>query len=269
MPEIDVPGHAKSWCTGYPDICPRNAFGNCSEPLKPFGMPGREEGALVEEVVGHVLDDVVKMFPDPMLHLGGDEAVGQRVQAMGRERKRRVVVWDEVWDLLGKDAHPQTVVQLWRPWGGSNRTRQARAPPRAPLAAGDMRAGVADQAGLAREQIAKAGHSMIWMQDGPWYLDDVEATWADMASVEESVAGRVHSDMCGNGTVTERRLLTSGWRAGGQVDASDLEQTVWPRLAAIAEALWCLLNQRGVAAAPLTNHRARQGPGAPGGCFHQ
>lgn len=178
------------------------------------------------------------------------------MQAMGRERKRRVVVWDEVWDLLGKDAHPQTVVQLWRPWGGSNRTRQARAPPRAPLAAcvppnacaadlsrvrmprhisgachppnrpsqtcptpvlpsvgpngvlcnahesvvslveantgpppsrGDMRAGVADQAGLAREQIAKAGHSMIWMQDGPWYLDDVEATWADMASVEVSL----------------------------------------------------------------------------------
>lgn len=28
-----------------------------------------------------------------------------------------------------------------------------------------------------------------------------------------------------------RRLLTSGWRAGGQVDASDLEQTVWPRCA--------------------------------------
>jgi hexosaminidase len=79
---------------------------------------------------------------------------------------------------------------------------------------------------------------------------------------------------------------------GEVVDASDLEQTLWPRLAAVAEQLWspqsitnatlainsayprlsefrCLLNRRGVRAAPANNHVARGPPAGPGGCLGQ
>lgn len=32
MVEFDVPGHAASWCAGYPDICPS---ASCNNPLDP------------------------------------------------------------------------------------------------------------------------------------------------------------------------------------------------------------------------------------------
>ena len=37
-------------------------------------------------------------------------------QAMAAARGRRVVAWDEAWELLGSALPPSTIVQQWR-WG--------------------------------------------------------------------------------------------------------------------------------------------------------
>jgi hexosaminidase len=75
---------------------------------------------------------------------------------------------------------------------------------------------------------------------------------------------------------------------GETVDPSDLDATIWPRAAAVAERLWtplnkmdvnaaedrlqtfrCILEERGVGAAPVLNSEARHSPFNPGSCFAQ
>ena len=96
-----------------------------------------------------------------------------------------------------------------------------------------------------------------------------------------------------NDTDQEKLVLGGqGEMWGETVDASDIEQTLWPRLAAVGEQLWspqdvtmastsiasayprlkafrCLLNRRGVKAAPTNNGGAREAPAGPGSCFDQ
>ncbi|KAG6395298.1 hypothetical protein SASPL_145940 [Salvia splendens] len=63
MAEVDVPGHAESWGTGYPDLWPSSS---CREPLdvsKNFTF----------DLISGILSDMKKIFPFGLFHLGGDE----------------------------------------------------------------------------------------------------------------------------------------------------------------------------------------------------
>ena len=85
--EFDVPGHAASWCKGYPSLCVST---NCSGPLTAKGFPSqpcceplnvanpetfdRIEALLKECTGGHVATTPGKpsagLFKDNLIHLG-------------------------------------------------------------------------------------------------------------------------------------------------------------------------------------------------------
>ena len=72
---------------------------------------------------------------------------------------------------------------------------------------------------------------MLWSTDGVWYLDGLGSTWETMYRQEPCTG--ITDDVCA-------KLVLGGGGAmwGETVDTSDIEQTVWPRLGAIAERLW-------------------------------
>ena len=74
MVEFDMPGHAGSWCAGYPEVCPSTS---CVQPLnvasnKTFDLIA----GLLGEMTGKASSAPGKpsgLFPSNMIHLGGDE----------------------------------------------------------------------------------------------------------------------------------------------------------------------------------------------------
>jgi hexosaminidase len=71
MIEFDIPGHAASWCTGYPEICPSPS---CLEPLNPASELTFEIiESLMKECTTPSALTPTSLFPYSLFHLGGDE----------------------------------------------------------------------------------------------------------------------------------------------------------------------------------------------------
>ncbi|KAF2321288.1 hypothetical protein GH714_038505 [Hevea brasiliensis] len=270
MAEIDVPGHAESWGMGYPDLWPS---ASCREPLdvaKNFTF----------DVISGILTDMRKIFPFELFHLGGDEVntdcwnstshVKQwlqdrnlttkdayqyfvlRAQEIAISKGWTPVNWEETFNTFASNLHPRTIVHNWL--GG----------------------------GVCPKVVAK-GFRCIFSNQGFWYLDHLDVPWDEVYEAEP---------LEGINITSEQELVL-----GGEVcmwaeiaDTSNIQQTIWPRAAAAAERLWsrreaissgnitltalprlhyfrCLLNRRGVQAAPVENFYARQPPIGPGSCY--
>lgn len=257
VPEVDMPGHVTSWLTAYPALGYQQV-----QSAERFGVhaacldPGSEA---VYAVIGSILDTLVAVFPDPCLHIGGDEVsprwwtedpkiqalmateglvdvravqgyFNRRVGAMVAERGRQVVAWDEVIDA-GMDA--DWIVQAWR--------------------------GVS-----MRDRVTAAGNRVLL--SAPYYLDlhfpadvhygfDPGASQAVLLAQEDALTGDARFEHVAGGI-----RWTEQWRAGA-VDVPDaggselllggeaclwgelvtddvLDLRLWSRLPAIAERFW-------------------------------
>ncbi|AAB60911.1 ESTs gb/T43256,gb/46316,gb/N64930,gb/AA395255,gb/AA404382 come from this gene [Arabidopsis thaliana] len=269
LAEIDVPGHALSWGKGYPALWPSK---NCQEPLD-------VSSDFTFKVIDGILSDFSKIFKFKFVHLGGDEVnttcwsatprIAQwlkkhrmsekeayqyfvlRAQKIALSHGYEIINWEETFINFGSKLNRKTVVHNWL------------------------------NTGLV-ENVTASGLRCIVSNQEFWYLDHIDAPWQGFYANEpfQNITDKKQQSLVLGGEVCM-------W--GEHIDASDIEQTIWPRAAAAAERLWtpyaklaknpnnvttrlahfrCLLNQRGVAAAPLVGG-GRVVPFEPGSCLAQ
>jgi len=281
MVEFDMPGHAGSWCKGYPEVCPSTS---CTQPLN---LASNATWDLITALLGEMTgaNGGKALFEDHYIHLGGDEVntncwtksseiskwlsdrgmtadqgyayFVKRAAEIALSQKRRPVQWVEVFDHFGTQLDNRTIVHVWK-----------------------------DKGTLAK--VVAAGYDAL-LDNSPgsdsWYLDHLSVAW-------EAVYGNEPCSEISEQSQCDRVMGGQGEMWGETADMSDEEQTVWPRLGAIAERLWtprdktaqalasgdahnriqafrCMLNRRGIRAAPVNNKDARSAPPGPGGCYVQ
>ncbi|XP_065873955.1 beta-hexosaminidase 3 isoform X2 [Euphorbia lathyris] len=268
LAEIDVPGHALSWGVGYPSLWPSK---DCQTPLD-------VSNDFTFKVIDGILSDFSKIFKFKFVHLGGDEVDTScwrtshvmkwlkenrmnetdayqyfvlLAQKLALSHGYEIVNWEETFNNFGNKLNKKTVVHNW------------------------LGSGVA-------EKVVNAGLRCIVSNQDKWYLDHLDTTWEEFYMNEPLT----------NITDPQKQKLVIGGEVcmwGESVDASDIEQTIWPRAAAAAERLWtpidklakdpdqvygrlthfrCLLNQRGIAAGPVAE-MGRSPPFGPASCFEQ
>ena len=265
MGEIDMPGHAASWCVGYPELCPS---ATCQQPLDP-------SNERTFTVIRQLMEELTSALPYSLFHVGGDEVdvscwtqvphVQQwmasrnytaldallyfttRVQAIARSLQRTPVTWDEVYQEFGTRLPHDTIIHVWR---------------------------------LTQLHVnaTNDGFRTILSVTIPWYLDGAYL-WQMQYATDPW-----------DGLVPAQRALVLGGETclwSEEVDSGDLFNTVWPRAAAVAEKLWsawevddvlaaeprfawfrCHLNRRGVGASPYLIP-FRTAPAGPGACLAQ
>ncbi|KAJ0982707.1 hypothetical protein J5N97_010962 [Dioscorea zingiberensis] len=269
VPEIDTPGHTGSWAGAYPDIvtCANkfwlpNGAGDSSNRLALEPGTGQLNPLHPQtyQVLHNVLRDAASLFPDPFFHSGADELIpacwssdpsilsflssgGTLSQLLHLflssshplllSLNRTVVYWEDV--LLDPTINVSssffspatTILQTWN--NGVNNTKR----------------------------LVSAGYRVIVSSSDFYYLDCGHGDFVgnDSAYDVANDAGTSGESWCGpfktwqriydydiveGLTEQERKLVIGGEVAlwSEQADGTVVDGRVWPRTAAMAEALW-------------------------------
>jgi hexosaminidase len=225
VPEFDIPGHATSWVVGYPELASAPgpyAIERRWGVFDPVLDPTNEK---TYELLEGFLGEMAALFPDPFLHIGGDENNGKqwsanpRIQAFirehglknneglhayfnGRVREilakhgKKMIGWDEI---LHPDLPKDSVIHSWR-----------------------------GAAGLV--DAARRGYTAI-LSNG-YYIDLIQPTWKhylnDPLPTDTPLTPEEQKRIIGG-----EATMWSEW-----VTPETIDSRIWPRTAAIAERLW-------------------------------
>jgi hexosaminidase len=240
VPEIEMPGHARAALAAYPEL------GNTGKPVEvatTWGVfkevYGVDDRTL--EFIEDVLSEVLELFPSKFIHVGGDEcpktewkqspAAQARMKALGLKSEDELQSWFIKRIDGWLTAHGRRLI-------GWNEILQGGLAPGAAVMSWQ-----GEEGGIAA---ARAGHDVVMAPEEFVYLDHYQAK-----GPQEPVAipGGVVSLEKVYGYDPVPAALSGAESAhvlGAQAqlwteyipDGRHLEYMAWPRLCALAEAVW-------------------------------
>ena len=225
VPEFDIPGHATSWVTAYPELASAPGPYVIERKWGVFDPVLDPTNPKVYELLDGFLGEMAALFPDAYIHIGGDENNGvqwnanaqiqtyirehmlkdnaglhayfnSRVHAILTKYGKKMIGWDEI---LHPDLPAGSVVHSWRgPDGIAEATKQ--------------------------------GFATI-LSNG-YYID------LNYPTVDHYLNDPVPADT--KLTAEQQKLVLGGeatmWAEW--VSPETIDSRIWPRTAAIAERLW-------------------------------
>ena len=225
VPEFDIPGHTTSWLVGYPELAAAPGPYAIERRWGVFDPVMDPTNQSLYRLLDGFLGEMTGLFPDPYLHIGGDEVNGvqwsnnARIQQFIRERGlkdnaglqayfsrrvlaivakhgRKMVGWDEI---LTPGLPSDAVIHSWR-----------------------------GPESLARA--AQQGYAGI-LSNG-YYIDLIHSA-AEHYRVDPLPADTPLTP------AEQRRVLGGeGTMWAEWVTPETVDSRIWPRMAAIAERLW-------------------------------
>eukprot|EP00761_Pharyngomonas_kirbyi_P000590 gb/GECH01000590.1/.p1 GENE.gb/GECH01000590.1/~~gb/GECH01000590.1/.p1 ORF type:complete len:584 (+),score=102.63 gb/GECH01000590.1/:1-1752(+) len=230
VPEIDMPGHSKSWGKGYSGIT-----SPCSK-VRENNIPLNPANPLTLEIANSVLKEMTELFPDTYLHIGSDEVDS--------------TCWEKSDDLSRlksekqlpsiKDAWGYFLSQVENTWSNQGKKMMCWAELFLKQGYYQIPSDSIVQVWLKREHLQKvvdAGYKAVYSAGN--YLDvlmpnkghyNYMDTWKDFYENEPTnyVSG------------PNENLIMGGeacmWAE--QTDEHNWDERVWPRASAAAERLW-------------------------------
>ncbi|KDD76122.1 glycosyl hydrolase [Helicosporidium sp. ATCC 50920] len=209
VPEFDVPGHAASWGKSHPEILTQccDARGEVTGVTGPLDPSQPETFALLWKL----LRKQVELFPDPYVHVGGDE-----VDVQCWESSPRVRAWMETEGLNATDIQPYFLDRV---------TRLAASAGKQPMAW--QEAFDSDAKSSILSSTIVQGHLAVL--SAPWYLNlgtYAAEDWKRYYAVDPAPQSLSRPDLVLGGEACV-------W--GEFVDETNVIQKTWPAAAAVAE----------------------------------
>jgi hexosaminidase len=225
MPEFDIPGHSTSWFVAFPKYASAPGPYRIERDWGVFDPTFNPADENVYRFFDKFLEEMAKLFPDPFIHIGGDENTGKqwdanpailafkaekglrdnhalqayfngRILQILTKHGKKMVGWDEIFQPT---LPPDIVIQSWRGW-------QA----------------LADAAKRGYRTILSNGYYIDHCQPASFHYQNDPLP--EQAGLNEDERKRI---LGGEAT------MWSEW-----VSPETIDSRIWPRTAAIAERLW-------------------------------